>query len=61
MKDVIITFNNSKTVHFINAEYRYENGDVVVTEYEQDEYGEYHIADIHHFDESEIKEIKYEG
>lgn len=61
MKDVVITFNNGKTVHYLNAEYHYENGDVVVKEYEQNEYGEYHIADIHHFDESEIKEIKYEG
>ena len=30
-------------------------------EYEKDNYGEYHLADIHNFNESEIKEIKYEG
>ena len=61
MKDVVIIFNNCKTVHYLNAEYHYENGDVVVKEYEQDEHGGYHLADIYHFDKSEIKEIKYEG
>lgn len=60
MKDVVITFNNGKTVHYLNAEYHYENGDVVVKEYEQDEYGGYHLGDINYFDESDIKEIKYE-
>lgn len=57
MKDVVITFNNDKTVHYLNSEYHYENGDIVITEYDN----EYAEIDKHYIHESEIKEIKYEG
>ena len=57
MKNVVITFNNDKTFHYLNAEYHYENGDIVITEYDNEyaEIGKYYIP------ESEVKEIKYEG
>ena len=57
MKDVVITFNNGKTVHYLNSEYHYENGDIIITEYDTDNIE----IDKHYIHESEVKEIKYEG
>lgn len=57
MKDIVITFNNGKTIHYLNSEYHYENGDIIVKEYDN----ENHVIGTHYYDEADIKEIKYEG
>jgi hypothetical protein len=52
-----LTEKSGKTTHFLNAEYHYENGDIIITEYDVDNVE----INKHYIPESEVKEIKYEG
>jgi len=53
MKDVVITFNNGKTVHYPNSEFININGRITIKQYV--------LKYNYNYNESEIKEIKYEG
>lgn len=61
MKPVKLIENNGKITYYINAEYYYEAGDIVIREYDEDEHGGYHLACNHRIPETEVQEIKYEG
>lgn len=53
MKDVVIIFNDGKTVHYPNSELMNINGHIIIRQYE--------LKDVYNYNESEVKEIKYEG
>lgn len=57
MQGIKLTEKSGKTTHFLNAEYHYEDGDIIITEYDVDNVE----IDKHYISENEVKEIKYEG
>lgn len=57
MQGIKLTEKNGKTTHFLNSEYHYENGDIIITEYDADNIE----INKHYIPENEVKEIKYEG
>lgn len=57
MQGIKLTEKSGKTTHFLRGEYHYENGDIIITEYDVDNIE----INKHYIVENEVKEIKYEG
>lgn len=57
MQGIKLTEKSGKTTHFLRGEYHYENGDIIITEYDADNIE----INKHYISESEVKEIEYEG
>ena len=60
MRGIKLTETNGKITHFLNAEYHYEDSDIIIVEYDVNEYDGEHLIDKHYIPENEVKEIKYE-